>query len=59
MTLVFTVYGVAQSMGSKRAFVPKGWNRPIITDTNRNLKQWQLLVADGASQAIASAPTSL
>jgi Holliday junction resolvase RusA-like endonuclease len=57
MTLTFTVYGVAQSMGSKRAFVPKGWNRPIITDTNRNLKQWQLLVADGASQAIASTPT--
>ena len=54
MTLAFTVFGVAQSMGSKRAFTPKGWDRPVITDSNRNLKQWQRLVADGASQAIAA-----
>jgi Holliday junction resolvase RusA-like endonuclease len=54
MILAFRVFGVAQSMGSKRAFTPKGWGRPIITDSNRNLKQWQLLVADGASQAIAA-----
>jgi crossover junction endodeoxyribonuclease RusA len=52
MTLEFQVIGVAQSMGSKRAFTPKGWRRPIITDSNRNLKSWQSLVADGASRAI-------
>jgi crossover junction endodeoxyribonuclease RusA len=52
----FTVYGVASGMGSKRAFVPKGWTRPIITDSNRNLKAWQSLVADAASRAIAERP---
>ncbi len=57
MILNFTVYGVAQSMGSKRAFVPKGWVRPVITDSNRNLKAWQSLVADAASSAIQAQTT--
>jgi hypothetical protein len=52
MTLEFRVVGVAQQMGSKRAFVPRGWTRPVITDSNRNLKSWQTLVAEGASHAI-------
>ena len=52
MTLEFRVIGVAQQMGSKRAFMPHGWSRPILTDTNRNLKSWQVLVAEGASHAI-------
>jgi Holliday junction resolvase RusA-like endonuclease len=56
MILVFTVYGDAQSKGSTRAFVPKGWTRPIITDSNRNLKQWQQLVAEGADRALAATP---
>src|SRR5207248_9548638 len=51
--LAFRVYGVAQGMGSKRAFVPKGWTRPIVTDTNRNLKSWQSLVAEAAGRAIS------
>jgi Holliday junction resolvase RusA-like endonuclease len=57
MTLEFRVYGVAQQMGSKRAFVPKGWTRPVITDSNRNLKSWQTLVAESASHALAQLPT--
>ena len=56
MTLTFTVFGVAQSKGSARAFVPKGWTRPIITDSNRSLKQWSQLVAEGANRALAAAP---
>ncbi len=56
MTLEFRVIGVAQQMGSKRAFVPKGWTRPVITDTNRNLKSWQILVAEAASYAIQRLP---
>lgn len=56
MTLEFRIIGVAQQMGSKRAFVPKGWSRPIITDSNRNLKSWQQLVAEGASHAIQQLP---
>lgn len=58
MTLEFRVYGVAQGMGSKRAFVPKGWTRPIVTDTNRNLKSWQQLVTESAAAAILTLPTT-
>lgn len=54
--IAFTVFGIASGMGSKRAFVPRGWKRPIITDSNRNLKSWQSLVADAASRAIAEHP---
>lgn len=53
MTLIFTVFGVAQTKGSTRAFVPKGWHRPIITDSNRNVKQWQQLVAERANVALS------
>jgi Holliday junction resolvase RusA-like endonuclease len=56
MVLSFTVYGVAQPAGSKRAFTPRGWTRPIITDSNRNLKSWQQLVADQASHALERLP---
>lgn len=58
MRLTFRVIGIAQQMGSKRAFIPKGWTRPIVTDTNRNLKSWQQLVAEGASHAIQQLPAS-
>jgi Holliday junction resolvase RusA-like endonuclease len=54
MALAFTVYGVAEPAGSKDAFVPKGWRRPIVTDANKNLKGWMQLVKDGASQALAA-----
>ena len=56
VVISFTVYGIASTMGSKRAFMPKGWTRPIITDSNRNLRSWQALVAAAASQAIADCP---
>jgi crossover junction endodeoxyribonuclease RusA len=56
MTLEFRVNGIAQQAGSKRAFVPKGWTRPVLTDSNRNLKSWQQLVADQASHAIEDLP---
>ena len=58
MALVFTVFGVAQSQGSARAFVPKGHTRPIVTSDNPNLKQWRLLVADAASDALAQLPVA-
>jgi crossover junction endodeoxyribonuclease RusA len=54
--LRFTVYGVATPKGSMKAFIPKGWQRAIVTDSNKNLKQWSLLVADGASAAIQQLP---
>jgi crossover junction endodeoxyribonuclease RusA len=58
VTLEFRVFGVAQQMGSKRAFVPKGWSRPIVTDSNRHLKMWQLLVSEATSAAIAQLPAA-
>jgi len=58
MQLQFSVLGAAQPMGSKRAFVPKGWTRPILTDSNRNLKSWQQLVRHAANDAIYQLPAS-
>ena len=56
MTLHFRVMGVAQPKGSARAFVPKGWTRPIITSANPKNKSWQDLVAGEASRAIQQLP---
>jgi Holliday junction resolvase RusA-like endonuclease len=54
--LIFRAYGVPQPKGSTRAFVPRGWTRPIITDSNRSLKAWQQLVTEAASQAMDAVP---
>jgi Holliday junction resolvase RusA-like endonuclease len=45
-------------MGSKRAYTPAGWTRPIITDSNRNLKSWQQLVTETAAAAILALPVA-
>lgn len=38
----FVVWGVPIQKGSARAFMPKGWTRPVITsDTRRGLKEWE------------------
>lgn len=53
MTLLeFTVFGVAQPKGSTKAFLPKGWTRPIVTSDNAKNKSWQELVAFGANAAL-------
>jgi crossover junction endodeoxyribonuclease RusA len=41
MKLSFTVYGKPEPQGSTRAFIPKGWNRAIITGDNPKLKSWR------------------
>ena len=56
MTLAFTVWGEAQPQGSAKAFVPKGWSRPIVTSDNPDLKSWRQLVAEAANRAIADLP---
>lgn len=48
MTLEFDVYGLPQPQGSAKAFVPKGWTRPVVTSDNPNLKDWRRLVASAA-----------
>lgn len=55
MTLTFTVPGVSQPKGSTRAFVPKGWTRPIITSANAKGKGWEQSIAEAASRALADA----
>jgi len=49
----FLVRGEAVPQGSTRAFIPKGWSRPVITTTAKGLGAWRRLVAD---QAQAHAP---
>ena len=50
--LDFFVAGQPQPKGSTRAFVVKG--RPIITSSNKNLKQWELRVAHEAQANVPS-----
>ena len=45
----FIVYGHAAPQGSSRAFVPKGWKRPIVTSTNPKLKPWRQQVSGAAA----------
>lgn len=54
--LQFTVIGVAEQQGSMRAFVPRGRSRPIITDSNKNLRGWRQLVSESAHRAILQLP---
>lgn len=56
MTLAFTVYGVAAPKGNMRAIHIPGMKFPIVTDSNRSVKSWSQLVAEGASRAIAALP---
>jgi crossover junction endodeoxyribonuclease RusA len=47
-SVTFEVVGIAVPKGSTRAFVPKGWTRPIVTAANAKSKGWQQLVAEQA-----------
>lgn len=53
-TLHFVVPGTAQTKGSTRAFIPKGWARAIITNDNPKAKAWSSLIAEHATQALAT-----
>lgn len=46
--LKFVVYGSPLPKGSARAFVPKGWTRPIITSATKGLKGWESKIAAAA-----------
>lgn len=56
--LAFTVYGEAQPQGSAKAFVPRGWSRPIVTSDNPSLKQWRQVVAEAANHALGALPAA-
>ena len=52
MSLQFTVHGEPIPQGSTRAFIPKGWKRPIITAANKRTKPWRQEVAGAALAAM-------
>ena len=57
MLVTFTVSGAPKPKGSMRAFVPKGWNRPVLTTSNARLKAWEQTIRSVA-QAHVSAYTT-
>ena len=56
MTLVFRVYGLAQTKGNMRAVPVKGRAFPAITDANRSVAAWQQQIARAASEVINGLP---
>ena len=55
----FIVYGTPVPKGSMRAFTPKGWKRPIITDSNPNMRPWAQAVKLAAVEALERNPDAL
>ena len=51
MTVTFFIPAEPQPKGSMRAFVPKGWNRPVLTSTNKNLKSYEAVARLVANKA--------
>ena len=51
-----TVYCRPQPQGSTKAFIPKGWNRPVITTDNSKLKPYRQEVAQCARIAMGNTP---
>ncbi len=56
MRIDFTVAGVPQPQGSAKAFIPKGWNRAVITSDNKKLRPWRQDVSMMAQEAMKKAP---
>ncbi len=57
--LEFVVWGTAVPKGSARAFVPKGWKRPIITTDNNSLKAWEQVVRAELQRVMAESDRTL
>ena len=45
----FTVFGHPEPQGSTRAFIPKGWNWPVITTANAKMKPWRQQISGAAA----------
>jgi len=58
-TISFVVYGEPIPQGSTRAFIPKGWKRPIITADNKRTKPWRQDVKAAALEAMEKANVPL
>lgn len=55
MLISFTVYAKPEPQGSSRAFIPKGWKRPIVTSDNKGLKSYRQQVSIVALEAMREA----
>lgn len=53
-TIEFMVTGEPKPKGSMRAFVPKGWSRPILTSSNPKVKDWESAIR-GVAQKFSDA----
>ena len=51
----FTVYGKPEAQGSTRAFIPKGWTRPVITSASKKQKPWRQQISRAALDAMIEA----
>lgn len=58
-TISFIVWGEPIPQGSTRAFIPKGWKRPIITADNKRTKPWRQDVKAAALEAMEKANVPL
>jgi hypothetical protein len=52
LSLEFTVYGTPIPQGSTKAFLPKGWTRPIVTADNKKTKPWRQEIAGACLEAM-------
>lgn len=50
-SITLRIPGKPQPGGSKRAFTPKGWNRPVIVDSNPKAMDWKRTVQAFAMRA--------
>jgi Holliday junction resolvase RusA-like endonuclease len=55
--ITFTIFGIPQPAGSKRAFIVKG--RAIVTDANSKAKPWKQEVAAAAAKEMDEAGATL
>lgn len=53
--IALVVFGTPAPQGSTKAFIPKGWQRPVITADNRKTKPWKQQIA-GAAAALNQHP---
>ena len=57
MIVKFTVSGVPRPKGSMRAFVPRGWTRPVLTNSSAAVKTWEQAIRSVAQDHAASFTT--
>lgn len=56
LELRFFALGKPEPQGSAKAFLPKGWTRPVVTSDNAKNKGWRRTVALAALDALGPGP---